>query len=123
LYNGGGIGHDGEEAPGVSQQYRRVAFADFLRDATRIFDGIETRGETILVERGGKTFVITAWQAHRRRTKPQPPNMQDSLWAMGGHGVSAEPANDADAKRKGVADAPVEREPRSRSEDGSKSPS
>jgi len=107
----------------MSQQYRRVPFADFMRDAARIFDGIETRGETILVERGGKTFVITAWQAHRRRmpAKPQPPNMQNSLWTMGGLGAPAGPTRDASAKRKVVAEAPVDSDTQPHSRDGSSS--
>lgn len=76
----------------MSQQYRRITFADFMRDAARVFDGIEARGETVLVERGGKVFVVTAWQATRRRTpaKRQPPNMQDSLWSVAGLGASTQ---------------------------------
>ena len=114
----------------MSQRYRRVAFADFMRDAARIFDGIEARGETILVERGGKTFVVTAWESHRRRTpaKPQPPNMQDSLWTMGATtgraSAPAEPSTDAAAIPNGAAEAQIETESsRSRSGDGSKPPS
>ncbi len=109
----------------MSQQYRRVAFADFIRDAARIFDGIEARGETVLVERGGKTFVITAWQAHRRRTpaKPQRPNMQDSLWGIGALRASADPSSDAAAKRTGAVESPAETDTPPRSDDGSKPPS
>lgn len=97
----------------MSQQYQRVTFADFMRDAARIFDGIEARGETVLVERGGKTFVITAWQAYRKRTpsRPQPPNMQDSLWSIGRQGASPGSGSDAAAHGNGRAESPDQRGP------------
>lgn len=92
----------------MSQQFRRIRFEDFVRHAERIFDDIQAKGETVLVERGGTVFVISPWQAnHRRRpAKPHPANMQDSLWSVGRSEGISDATPTFDPRPKGEAETP-----------------
>ena len=67
----------------MSQQFRRIPLDEFVRQAASILDGVATRGETVLIEHKGKFFTLGPYQVYRKRApaKPQPPNMQDSLWS------------------------------------------
>ena len=92
----------------MSQQFRRIPLDEFLRQAPSILDGITTRGETVLIEHKGRFFTLGAYSAYRKRApaRPQPPNMQDSLWS---HARSS----DTHLETKGatatdVADQPAE---------------
>lgn len=67
----------------MSQQYRRIPLDEFVRQAASVLDGITARGETVLIEHNGRFYTLGTYQAYRKRppARPQPPNMQDSLWS------------------------------------------
>jgi len=67
----------------MSQQLRRIPLDEFLRQAPSLLEEIATHGETLLLEHNGRFFTLSAYQAYRKRSqpRPQPPNMQDSLWS------------------------------------------
>jgi hypothetical protein len=100
----------------MSQQYRRIPLDEFLRQATTILDGVAARGETVLIEHKGKFFSVGAYQAYRRRApaKPQPPNMQDSLWGYARSSALEAGVNGASTARVAEESSEVARQHTSR---------